>query len=146
MKIKAKDIIILIESGSDFPLDLAKENNIEIVPMHVIIDQHDYCDGQLPISKIIEYYDNTHRIPSTSAANVSDYLNAYRKIHKQYPDKCILHLCYSAVTTATWQNSIIASEDLDYVYHIDTKFVSGGQTLVVYKIMNYKRESSLIIR
>lgn len=49
----------------------------------------------------------------------------------------ILHLCYSAVTSATYQNSIIGSENMDYVVHIDTKQVSAGQAFIIAKVAKY---------
>ena len=137
MNTKLKDIVIVVESGADFPSDLAKKYGVEIVPMHVIFDDVDECDGQFPVSKIIEYHHDTNKIPKTSAANVKDYHDLFEKIHQMYPDKKILHLCYSAVTTATFQNALIASEGLDYVYHLDTKYLSAGQTLIVLKACTY---------
>lgn len=132
-----KGFVILAESGSDLPKDIAEKYDIEIVPMHVMFNHKNYDDGEFPIKEIIDYYDKTKTIPTTSATNVGEYMNAYQKIHQEHPDKLILHLCYSAVTTATYQNANIASEGLDYVCHIDTQFVSGGQGFLLYKVAKY---------
>ena len=42
------------------------------------------------------------------------------------PDKQILHLAYSAVTTCSYQSALIAAEDRDYIMSFDTKQVSIG--------------------
>lgn len=135
-----KGFVILAESGSDLPKDIAEKYGIVIVPMHVMFNDNNYDDGKFPIQEIIDYYEKTKTIPTTSATNVGEYMNAYQKIHQEHPDKLILHLCYSAITTATYQNANIASEGLDYVYHIDTKFVSGGHGFLLYKVAQYLQE------
>ncbi|WP_028043264.1 DegV family protein [Candidatus Stoquefichus massiliensis] len=137
MENKNNGIVIVVESGSDLPKELAEKYGIVILPMHVMFDQHNYNDGTFPVSQIIDYYHQTKKIPTTSATNVGEYLQAFKKIHQEHPNKLILHLCYSAVTTATYQNAKIASTDLDYVYHIDTKFVSAGQTMIILKVAKY---------
>ncbi|WP_050638350.1 DegV family protein [Candidatus Stoquefichus sp. SB1] len=137
MKNKYKKIVILAESGSDLPQELVQKYDIVIVPMHVMFDGHNYDDGTFSVSQIIDYYHQTKKIPTTSATNVGEYMEAYQKIHQKYPQSLILHLCYSAVTTATFQNAHIASEGLDYVCHIDTKFVSGGQSMIILKVAQY---------
>lgn len=137
MKNTENGIILVAESGSDLPKELAEKYGIIILPMHVMFNQHNYDDGTFPISQMIEYYDQTKHIPTTSATNVGEYMEAFHSIHKKYPHKIILHLCYSAVTTATYQNAIIASEGLEYVCHIDTQFVSGGQAMILIKTAKY---------
>lgn len=134
------NFIIVVESGSDIPQDIMEEYNIHTLPMHIIMDERNLDDGTFPIHEIYDFYEQTKRIPKTSAVNPQEYLNLFKKIHEEYPDKKILHLCYSGVTTATWQNALIGSEDMDYVYHIDTKFVSAGQSIVVKKTASYIKE------
>lgn len=138
---KNNKYIIVAESGSDLPKELAQKYGIEILPMHVMFDNHNYNDGEFPVSKIIDYYHQTKKIPTTSATNVGEYMETFKHIHEQYPEKIIIHLCYSAITTATFQNANIASSGLNYVYHIDTKFVSGGQSLILIKVAKYIQEN-----
>lgn len=141
MEKKLTEIVILTESGGDIPKDIEKEYGIVVLPMHVIMSGKDYEDGSFPIEQIGEYYKQTGNIPTTSATNIGQYMEAYDDIHNKYPNKIILHLCYSAITTATYQNSIAASENRDYVIHIDTKAVSGGQAFIVYRVAQYIREN-----
>lgn len=140
MKTIEKRIVIVGESGSDLPKDIAHKYGIEILPMHVVFDGKSYDDGHFPVSQIIDYYNNTKHIPTTSATNAGEYQELFHKIHKEYPNAIILHLCYSAITTATFQNANIASDGLDYVCHIDTKFVSGGQGFILMKVAQYMLE------
>ncbi|MBR3866431.1 MAG: DegV family EDD domain-containing protein, partial [Butyricicoccus sp.] len=54
-----------------------------------------------------------------------------------YPEKKILHLAYSAITTCSYQNAFLAAEDRDYVTSVDTKHVSIGQAAVVLELAAY---------
>lgn len=134
------NIIIVTESGADIPAAMKEQYGIYILPMHVTMEDKDLDDGMFPIREIFDYYQKNKKIPSTSATNPEEYHLCFEEIHKQYPNKKILHLCYSAVTTSTFQNSLIASEGMDYVYHLDTKNVSGGQAAIIKKIAEHLRK------
>ncbi len=139
-----KGTIIVAESGGDIPSDIASKYDIHIVPMHIAIEGESFDDGNdFPVQRIFQYQKETGKVPSTSATNPEEYKSMFEKLHNKYPEKQILHLCYSAVTTATWQNAHIASEGIDYVHHLDTKNVSGGQAVIVLKVAEYLKEYPL---
>lgn len=135
-----EDIIIVTESGADISAFMKEQLGIYILPMHVVMGDRNLDDGTFPVKEIFDYYKKNKKLPSTSATNPDEYFLCFKKIHEKYPEKKILHLCYSAVTTATFQNSLIASEGMDYVYHLDTKNVSGGQAAIVKKAAEYLRK------
>ena len=124
-------IILVAETGSDLPPELASKYNIKIVPMHVSFDNETLDDGSFLVEKIYDYYHTTGNLPRTSGCSPEDFIRAFDDIHEQYPESQILYLAYSAVTTCSYQSAIIASEDRDYVTAIDTKQVSAGQAAVV---------------
>ncbi len=136
-----EDIIIVTESGADIPASIKDEYGIYVLPMHVVMGDKSFADGTFPVGEIYDYYQTSKKIPSTSATNPDQYCSCFEELHEKYPEKKILHLCYSAVTTATFQNALIASEGKDYVYHLDTKNVSGGQAAVIKKVAEYLREN-----
>lgn len=136
--------IIVAESGADIPSNIASTYGIHIVPMHISMNGESFDDGSdFPVQGIFEYYKQTGKVPTTSATNPEEYHVLFKYLHEKYPDKQILHLCYSAVTTATWQNAHIASEGMDYIRHVDTKNVSGGQAVIVLKVAQYLKEHPL---
>ena len=124
-------IILVAETGSDLPPELASKYNIKIVPMHVSFDNETLDDGSFLVEKIYDYYHTTGNLPRTSGCSPEDFIRAFDDIHEQYPESQILYLAYSAVTTCSYQSAIIASEDRDYVTAIDTKQVSAGQAAIV---------------
>ncbi|HHX59901.1 MAG TPA: DegV family protein [Epulopiscium sp.] len=136
--------IIVAESGADISSNMASTYGINILPMHISMNGESFDDGSdFPVQRIFEYHKQTGKLPTTSATNPEEYNLLFQQLHNKYPDKQILHLCYSAVTTATWQNAHIGSEGMDYVRHVDTKNVSGGQAVVVLKVAQFLQEHPL---
>ena len=127
-------IILVAESGSDLTPELAAKYDIRIVPMHVSFEDSTVDDGTFPPEQIVEYYHSTGRLPRTSGSTPDDFVDMFDRIHAEDPDAVILYLAYSAVTTCSYQSAIIASEDRDYIYPVDTRQVSVGQAAVVVEV------------
>lgn len=135
------NIILVAETGSDIPKDIAEQMGIFLVPMHVTMGDETFDDGTFPVERICEYYKETNKIPKTSGSSPEDFIKVFDEIHRLYPDKQILHLAYSAVTTCSYQSAVIAAEDRDYVTSIDTKQVSIGQAAVIIETARYLKEN-----
>jgi len=129
--------VIVVESGADIPKELTEKYGIFVVPMHVSFGTITKNDGSFETIDVFNYYNETGTLPTTSGSSPNDFEIMFDKIHTMYPDKHILHLAYSAVTTCSYQSSIIASEHLDYVTVIDTKNVSAGQAIIVLEIAKF---------
>jgi len=125
--------IILTESGADLPLDLADLHQIRVLPMHVIMDNVDYPDGSISVTEVYDYYKRTKKVPTTSAINPNEYQCAFEKINEENTECSIIHISYSSKASCTYQNALIASDDMKNVYHIDSLNVSGGETAIVLK-------------
>ena len=128
-----KKIIILTESGADLPLDLVKLHQIQVVPMHVVMGDKSYADGSISVTDVYDYYEKTKKVPSTSATNPDEYQVFFNRITEENPGCIIIHVGYSSKPSCTYQNSIIASEGMENVYHADALNVSGGLGAIVLK-------------
>ena len=128
------NIVLVAETGSDIPADVAKQYGIYLVPMHVSFGTATQDDGSFPIQKIYDYYKETGFIPKTSGSTPADFEKVFDEIHTAWPEKQILYLAYSAVTTASYQSGLIAAADREYVTSIDTKHVSVGQASIVIRL------------
>lgn len=129
-----RSIILVAESGSDITPELAARYHIHVVPMHVAFDTEVLNDGEFPVQKICDYYNEAGKLPTTSGCAPEDFVEAFDRIHAAYPEAQILYLAYSAVTTCSYQSAVIAAEGRDYVTAIDTKQVSVGQAAVVVEV------------
>lgn len=103
-----KQIVLVAETGSDINPALAAEYNIKIVPMHVSFDHETMEDGAFPVEKIVDYYEETGKLPKTSGSTPGDFETAFDRIHAEYPDAQLLYLAYSAVTTCSMQSAVLA--------------------------------------
>lgn len=125
------NIILLAETGSDITPALAAKYNIELVPMHVSFGTTTRDDGSFPPEEIYAHYKNTGTLPKTSAAMPQDFAKVFDDIHQRHPGAHILHLAYSAATTGSYSNALLAAEGRDYVTSLDTRQVTIGQAAVV---------------
>ena len=133
-------IILLTESGADLPLALVKLHNIQVVPMHVIMGDKSYADGSIAVTEVYDYYERTKKVPSTSATNPDEYQDVYKRITKENPGCIIIHVGYSSKPSCSYQNSIIASEGMENVYHTDALNVTGGLAAIVLKAVELIKE------
>jgi len=136
-----KKIIVVAESGSDITKELANQYGIVVVPMHVSFDDKTFDDGLFPVENIVNFYQNTGKLPKTSGCMPEDFTLFFDRIHEEKPEAKILYLAYSAITTCSYQSAVIAAEDRDYVYMMDTKQVSAGQAAVVIEVAKFVQQN-----
>ncbi len=137
-------IILTTESGADLPQEVADRYTVQVVPMHVIMDGKDYLDGSLPVENIYDFYEQTKKIPSTTATNVHEYEQFFKKIKTKYPDCVIVHIGYTSKASSSFQNAIIATEEMDDIFLIDALNVTGGlAAIVMYAIDLLEKEPAI---
>ena len=123
--------VIVVESGSDVTPELCERYGIVRVPMHVTIGDETVEDGSIDPLEIYSRCNEFGVMPKTSGCSPADFAHVYDRIHAEQPDATILHLAYSEATTCSHQSSKIAAQGRDYVFSMDTRFVSVGQSLVL---------------
>ncbi|MDT0162994.1 MULTISPECIES: DegV family protein [Bacillus] len=126
-----KKIILTTESGADLPADLTERYNVQVVPMHIVMDGKDYLDGHLPVEDIYDYYARMKKIPSTTSTNSYEYEEFFAKIREDYPDGVIIHIGYTSKASSSFQNAVIAAEEFEDLFLIDALNVTGGLAAVV---------------
>ena len=137
-------IILSTESGADLPKDLVEKHQIQVVPMHVIMDGKDYLDGELSVEEVFDYHSRTKKIPSTTATNVHEYHELFTKIRINFPDSIIIHIGYTSKASASFQSALIAAEDFEDLFLIDTLNVTGGLgAIVMYAATLLEEEPSI---
>lgn len=135
-----KRIILSTESGADLPKDLVEKHQIQVVPMHVIMDGKDYLDGELSVEEVFDFYDRTKTIPSTAATNTHEYQDLFTNIRLKFPGSIIVHIGYTSKASASFQSAVIAAEDFDDLFLVDALNVTGGLGAVVMYAANLLEE------
>src|SRR5690554_3220279 len=126
-----KKYIITTESGSDLSKEIIDRYNIQIIPMHVIMDEQTYPDGSFEVQKVFDYYEKTGTLPKTSGSTPQDNTEVFKEVFAKYPDAHIIHIAYSAVTTVSYNAANIAAQDFENVHLVDSKHVSIGAAAIV---------------
>lgn len=137
-------IIFSTESGADLPKDLVAKHNIQVVPMHVIMDGKDYLDGELSVEEVFDYHNRTKKIPSTAATNEHEYHDLFTRIREKYPESIIIHIGYTSKASASFQSALIAAKSFTDIYLIDALNVTGGLGAVVMYAVQLLEESPTI--
>ena len=78
-------ILLLAETGSDIPQDLARELGILLVPMHVSLGDKTLDDGAFPPEDVCAYYDRTGKVPTTSGSTPYDFESIYDRLYEENP-------------------------------------------------------------
>ena len=140
------EYIIMTDSCCDLSDEMAKELELNVVPLTVHLEGKDYpnyLDGSA-ISNA-EFYGaiRAGKVATTSAANVGQFQDAMRAVLDTGKD--IVCVCFSSALSTTYQSATIAADDLraDYpereIYVVDSLSASLGQGLLLYLTVQQKR-------
>ena len=119
-------VAVLMDSGGDLPLDLCKEEGIEMLPLHVIYPEKDYQDG-IDIDPKMVYDRFPGEIPSTSTPSPQEILDKFEEI-KQKGFTHLIAITISGALSSTGNNiAMVAKEYQGMKVHVfDTKNISFG--------------------
>jgi DegV family protein with EDD domain len=126
-----KKYIITTESGSDLSKEIIDRYNIQVVPMHVTMEDQTYPDGSFDVQKVFDYYEETGKLAKTSGSTPQDNAEVFKQVFVKHPDAYIIHIGYSAVTTVSFNAANIAAKDFKNIYFVDSKHVSIGAAAIV---------------
>lgn len=125
MKVK-----IISDSTCDLSKELIEKYSIAIVPLYVTMNEQAKKDGlEVVPEDIYEYVKKNNKLPTTSAANVGDYIEVFKYWREQGFE--IVHFNISCDFSSTHHNACIAAEEVGGVYVVDSKNLSTGQGLAV---------------
>lgn len=125
MKIK-----IISDSTGDLSPELIEKYDIAIVPLYVLMGENMQKDGlEVTPEDIYAHVEKTGKLPSTSAPNLGDFQDEFKKWRDQGYD--IVHFNISSDFSSSYQNACAAAEGMDGVYVVDTRNLSTGSGLVV---------------
>ena len=137
--------VITTDSTCDLPESYVKENNIDVIPVLYSINDVVYGtpDSDMDIKDFYTAMRNG-TMPTTMACNIEDCKTVFEKYAKEGID--ILHLAFSSGLSSTYNNAVIAANDImeDYpnckITVIDTLAASIGEGLLVYYAVKLKNE------
>ncbi|MFR7591311.1 MAG: DegV family protein [Longibaculum sp.] len=134
-------IRIITDSTSDIDLEYAKELNIHIVPLKVIIDGKEYKDRvDLQPKQFYELLAQSKVLPTTSQPSPQDFLEYYEDAKKQGDSVIVMTL--SSTISGTYQSANIAKDLAEYddIYVIDSYSTTQSLRLLTLKAIRLREE------
>lgn len=133
------DFVILTDSSADLGADMARQLDIEVLPLSFTIDQktyHNYPDNREMDPHAFYEMLRQGQVATTAAVNVAQYTDALEPLLQAGKD--VLVLAFSSGLSTTYNSSRIAVTELQEkyperkIYTVDTLCASLGQGLIVY--------------
>ena len=126
----SEKVLIASDSTTDLNAELIEKYGVKILPLGVTLSEKVYLDGvDIDPDKIYEHYEKTGELPKTSAVNIFDHTEFFKKYTDEGYD--IVYFTISAEMSSTNKNAVLASEDFPGVYVVDTRNLSTGGGLLV---------------
>lgn len=127
-------IKIITDSTLDLPLDIIRENNIEVLPLLINFGEKSYLDGEeITVDIMQDRIERENILPTTAQVTPNRFEEAFKK-HLQDGNK-VLAILMSSAMSGTYQSACIAKNMLesDDIVVIDSKNVTSGLGLLVLK-------------
>lgn len=128
----SKKVIITRDSTSDLTPEILKKLNIKTIPLGITLGDKTYRDGvDIDPDFIYKYHSEHGVLPKTSAANIAEMVDFFTPFVEE--GYAIIHFSISSKMSSTYQNTLIAAEEFDDVYVVDTANLSTGEGLLIMK-------------
>ena len=126
----ARKILIASDSTTDLSPELVEHYGIAILPLGVTLGDRNYTDGvDIDPDFIYKNYEETGRLPKTSAVNLADAEDFFRA-HTD-AGETVIFFTLSSDMSSTYQNVRLAAESFSDVYVVDTRNLSTGGGLLL---------------
>ena len=123
-------VIISTDSACDLFPDLYKQYQIEIVPLYITVDGRTRRDVfEIGPDDLFVNYEKTHHLPHTSAPPPADFFELFKKQVENGND--VVHIAMNSKFSSSYQNALIAAQEFDNVFVVDTFTLSSAQGLLV---------------
>ncbi|MEG0276065.1 MAG: DegV family protein [Coprobacillus sp.] len=134
-------IRIITDSTADIGLAQAKELDISIVPLKVIIDKKTYNDRvDLQPEQFYQLLQETDTLPTTSQPSPQEFLTFYEEAKAKGDSVVVMTL--SSHISGTYQSAMIAKDlsEYDNIYVIDSLNATQGLRLLVEKAIQLRND------
>lgn len=125
----SKPVVITADSTCDLPAEIAEKYDIRIIPLTVTLGDVSFKDGHhFSVYDMYERYHKDGTLPKTAAVGYMEFVDYFRPIVEAGYE--IVHLDISSELSASYSNAVLASEDLEGVYVVDSRMLSTGLGLL----------------
>ncbi|KLU65572.1 fatty acid-binding protein [Desulfosporosinus acididurans] len=128
------DYIVVMDSGCDLNEDIKEQIPLRIVPLSVVLGEHDFLDENVNLQNFLEEMKRTAVAPRTASPSPSGF-------HKWFNEADnIFVVTLSSKISSTYNNAILAQtmfleqQGTGFIHVFDSLTASVGETLIGLKI------------
>ena len=126
----SKPVYITADSTCDLTPALLERFQIKTVPLHVLLGEENYLDGvDFTQDMIFQRYAQDKILPRTAAVSPQEFTDFFTPLVEAGYE--VVFLSISSGLSATYQNAVIAAQDLPGVYPVDSQQLTTGMGLMV---------------
>ena len=125
----SKPVIITADSTCDLSKELIERFDIKVVPLTITMGDDSFLDGQgFSQAEMYARYRADGTLPKTSAVGYQEFMDFF----SQYTEAGyeVVHLDISCELSATYSNAVLAAQELEGVYPVDSRMLSTGVGLL----------------
>ena len=130
--------LISTDSLCDLDASLVKDHDVNVIPIHITMGNHEYLDGvDIDIDTIFENFEKTGELPKTSALNINEFVEYFTDLADKAGEDCeIVHISCGADLSSAYRNCCMGADILEKehnlkVYVIDSCSLSSAQGMEV---------------
>jgi DegV family protein with EDD domain len=128
-------VAIMTDTVSGIPPKVAKEFDIKVVSLHIVMDGVSYLETEVDKAQLYARLARKENLPTTSSPTAEQYIEAYRELSQK--TEAILHICYTSWIGMGYKEAMhaknIATVELPKtnIEVIDSLTAHGAQLLCV---------------
>ena len=121
-------IRIITDSGSDFCRPFPE--NLTVMPLTIHFGEEEYRDGETIDHKTFyEKLLSSKELPTTSLIPPGQFQQAFEKARAA--GETVIAILLSSKLSGTWQSAVLAAEEFDNVYVVDSMNATLGEQILV---------------
>lgn len=122
-------VSITTDSACDLFPDLYKQYRIEVVPLYLSLEGKNLRDVfEVNPDDLFESFTRTRKLPTTSAPPPADFFALFQRLVENGND--VVHLAMNGKFSSSYQNALLAAQEFDNVYVVDTCTLSSALGLL----------------
>ncbi len=127
-----KKIAISVESTADLPEEVLSQHGFFSIPFHLTMGEETYLDGEKTNEEIFEYGEKHADLARTSAPNVNEYQEHFRRI-KEKGYEGIIHFSISSFLSGGYRNALAAKGEDEGIEVVDSGQFSLGIAMLAFE-------------
>lgn len=138
-----KKIAWITDSVSCILPEVAKQNDINVIPLSIIFEDNSYKDGELSSSDFYSLLKSASKAPTTSQPSIGEFVELYSKLKEDYEMGIAVHV--TSKVSGTYNTSITAAEIAGFpMIHIDSKIGAKPVELMMLDAIHLSEEGKTV--